>query len=194
MPNYKRARHGNTYFFTVVTYKRSKILCIDSCVNALREIIKEVQAAYPFKIEAFVLLPDHIHCIWKLPDGDMDYSMRWGLIKKEFTKRVRSVVGTLLKYNKNDFTGQAAHPTKSRARHREGMIWQRRFWEHQIKDDNDFRAHCDYVHYNPVKHRLVNAPKDWPHSTFNRYVRDGLYDPQWGAGHEMVFDDSIGNE
>ena len=94
MSRYRRARDGNTYFFTVVTFKRQPILCLDICRKALREVIDEVKLSHPFKIEAWVLLPDHLHCIWKLPEGDVDYSMRWGLIKKEFSKKVKNSVGT----------------------------------------------------------------------------------------------------
>jgi putative transposase len=94
MPNYRRAKEGNTYFFTVVTYNRQPILCWDTCRNVLREVIQETREAHPFKTEAWVLLPDHIHCIWQLPEGDKDYSMRWGLIKKGFTQRTKGLVGT----------------------------------------------------------------------------------------------------
>ncbi|MCP4630521.1 MAG: transposase [bacterium] len=181
MSNYKRARFGTSYFFTVVTYQRKKILCLDSSRKILREVIQNVKFHHPFSIEAFVLLPEHIHCIWKLPDGDTNYSMRWGLIKKEFTKGYRKLVGT-------------AHPTKSRLRHREAMVWQRRFWEHQIRDRRDFNTHCDYIHYNPVKHGLVSSPRDWQYSTFHGYVRKGKYDTDWGANKQIKFSSEIGNE
>jgi len=180
MSRYRRARDGNTYFFTVVTFKRQPILCLDICRKALREVIDEVKLSHPFKIEAWVLLPDHLHCIWKLPEGDVDYSMRWGLIKKEFSKKVKNSVGT-------------AHPTKSRERHREGTIWQKRFWEHQIRDEKDFAAHCNYIHYNPVKHGLVKVPKDWLYSTFHRYVRAGIYPMEWGRC-EVDLSEDIGSE
>ena len=103
MPNYKRARFGSTYFFTVVTYQRRKILCLEPCRDILRDVIKQTRASYPFAIEAVVLLPDHLHCIWKLPENDTNYSMRWGWIKKEFTKPARDVV---------EKTVGTAHPTK----------------------------------------------------------------------------------
>jgi len=92
MPNYKRIRFGSTYFFTVVTYQRRKFLCLDPCRDILRDVIKQIQGSYPFRIEALVLLPEHLHCIWNLPENDTDYSMRWGWIKKEFTKRAGDVV------------------------------------------------------------------------------------------------------
>ena len=180
MSNYRRARDGNTYFFTLVTYQRQPILCLEACRKILREVIKETRLLYPFKIEAWVLLPDHLHCIWRLPDGDVNYSMRWGLIKKEFTKRIKNLVGV-------------AHPTKSRERHREGTIWQRRFWEHRIRDEKDFAVHCDYIHYNPVKHGLVESSKDWVYSTFHRYVKAGIYPMEWGRC-EVDLSEDIGSE
>lgn len=183
MSNYRRAREGNTYFFTLVTYQRQPILCLDQCSAALKEVIKEVQFEHPFEIKAWALLPDHLHCIWELPEGDFNYSMRWGLIKKEVTKRIRlsyEMVGT-------------AHPTESRKKHREGTVWQRRFWEHQIRNERDFAVHCDYIHYNPVKHGLVKSPKDWLHSTFHRYVKEGAYPMEWGTS-EIDFPEEIGGE
>ena len=93
----------------------------------------------------------------------------------------------------NDLVG-AAHPTLSRIRHREMNIWQRRFWEHQIKDDKDYKVHCDYIHYNPVRHGLVIAPKDWPHTSFHKYVKEGVYDLEWGSGEGPCFDGEVGNE
>ena len=131
------------------------------------------------------MLPDHLHCIWKLPKGDTDYSMRWGLIKKEFTKHARNVVEKLV---------GTAHPTDSQKRHKESTIWQRRFWEHQISDQKDFNAHAEYIHYNPVKHGLVTAPKYWEYSSFGRYVRDGIYDRDWGGERAITFGDGIGME
>lgn len=115
-----------------------------------------------------MLLPDHLHCIWELPEGDVNYSMRWGLIKKEFTKRIKGMVGT-------------AHPTESRIKHRESVVWQRRFWEHKIRDERDYQTHCDYIHYNPVKHGFVSAPVGWEYSTFHRYLKDGVYSEEWGS-------------
>ena len=181
MPQYKRARFGIIYFFTVVTYNRQPILCRTPCTDIFRSILGNVQNKYPFVLDAIVLLPDHLHCIWTLPDGDTNYSMRWGLIKKEFTKQARNMVGE-------------AHPTQSRQRHREAMIWQRRFWEHQIRNDEDWRRHMDYIHYNPVKHGYVNAPKDRKLSSFHRHVKSGLYDENWGGGITLEFNDDVGRE
>lgn len=174
MSNYRRAREGNTYFFTLVTYQRQPILCLEQFRPTLKEVIKEVQFEHPFEIKAWVLLPDHLHCIWELPEGDFNYSMRWGLIKKEVTKRIRL-------------------STESRKKHREGTIWQRRFWEHQIRNERDFAVHFDYIHYNPVKHGLVKSPKDWLHSTFHRYVKEGAYPMELGTS-KIDFLEEIGGE
>lgn len=168
MPDYRRARCGSTYFFTVVTYKRLPILCKDESRTALGEAIREVRAERPFEAKAWVLLPDHLHCIWELPEGDTDYSVRWALIKKGFTRRMK---GRL----------EIPKPSLSRIRRREATVWQRRFWEHQIRDEADFSAHCDYIHYNPVRHGLTNSAKNWKYSTFHRYVEVGLYPEDWGG-------------
>ncbi|HLE18900.1 MAG TPA: transposase [Syntrophales bacterium] len=169
MSDYIRSRSGSTYFFTVVTYKRQPILCLDESRAALREAIKDVREERPYEVKAWVLLPDHLHCIWELPEGDADYSIRWALVKKGFTKRVKGRIETPL-------------PNQSRLRRRESAVWQRRFWEHRIRDEADLLKHCDYIHYNPVKHGLAASPKDWKYSTFHRYVEEGLYPEDWGGG------------
>ena len=151
--------------------------------EVLDEIIKETQRSRPFKIDAWVLLPDHFHSIWTLPENDSDYSKRWGLIKAAYTKRVGK---TLVE------EGQT--PSESRIKHREGLVWQRRFWEHRIRDEKDYETHCDYIHYNPVKHGLTSAPKDWPHSSFNTYVDQGIYSPGWGSMERIEFPEGIGAE
>lgn len=181
MPNYLRAQEGNTYFFTVVTFKRQRILCLDKSRQLLRAAIGKIRETHPFAIEAWVLLPDHLHCIWQLQENDLDYSKRWGFIKREFTKGTNGWLNTPCQ-------------NASRRKHREGTVWQRRFWEHMIRDDHDLKAHCDYIHYNPVKHGLVTAPKDWPYSTFHRYVRDGKYPLDWGADLQIQFENDIGRE
>ncbi len=180
MSSYVRSQDGDTYFFTVVTYKRQLIFNIDGSVDIFNKVIKEVQLRYPFEIKAMVIMPDHIHAIWELPVGDSKYSMRWGLIKKEFTKKITSFVSP-------------SPISRSRSDRREGNIWQRRFWEHMIRDDKDFEAHLDYIHYNPVKHGLVNNPKDWPHSTFKEYLDEGIYSVGWGRC-DLEFADGVGGE
>ena len=175
MTRYRRAVvAGGTYFFTVVTYRRRPFLTDEEPRRWLREVIKETRADYPFEIDAWVLLPDHLHCLWTLPEGDSDYWTRWALIKSRFTKRSK---GLLLR---EDWM------TESKRKHREGTIWQRRFWEHMIRDDRDFEAHVDYIHFNPVKHGLVEKVADWPFSTFHRFVGAGLYPKDWGGMREGV--------
>lgn len=120
---------------------------------------------------AWVLLPDHIHAIWKLPEGDVDYSLRWSLIKQHVTRKYAERTQEVL-------------VSQSRQKRREGTIWQRRFWEHLIRDDRDFRRHIDYIHYNPVKHGYVSKVVDWPYSTFHRFVRNGVYPTDWASADE----------
>ena len=179
---YRRARtKGGTYFFTVVTFKRKKFLCEPENVVLLRNAFREVMKQYPFQVDAFVLLPDHLHCIWTLPDGDRDFSRRWRLIKGHFTRRCDE------KYK--------GSISLSRSKKKEQSVWQRRFWEHLIRDDKDFIGHVDYIHYNPVKHGLVTAPKNWEYSSFHRYVQSGVYEQEWGAGdREIQFESTIGRE
>ena len=168
MSNYRRATTSNaSYFFTVVAYRRQPILCDDAIRNALHEAIQTVRAARPVVIDAWVLLPDHLHCIWTLPEGDADFSTRWMTIKKAVSLACREG------YHRNDWM------TASRHKHRESTIWLRRFWEHQIRSEDDFARHADYIHFNPVKHGNAKRVADWPYSTFHRYVRDGIYAPDW---------------
>ncbi len=175
MSRYRRANTpGATYFFTVVTYRRRTFLCNDPVRLALREAIQKVRAKYPFQIDAWVLLPDHLHTIWTLPDGDADFPLRWQLIKRYVTRQC----GELLH--------QPELMTASKTRHRESTIWQRRYWEHLIRNDADLEQHMHYLHYNPVKHGLVRQVKDWPYSSFHRYVENGTYDENWG---ELKFGD-----
>ncbi len=183
MSDYRRAYiKGGTYFFTVVTYNRKKILCTAVGRENLKVSINETCKRYPFAINAWVLLPDHIHCIWTLPPGDDNFSIRWRLIKGGFTAR----------YNR---TQNKIWPiSESHEKRAEQEVWQRRFWEHLIRDEKDFQRHCHYIHYNPVKHGYVKAPKDWKFSTFHKFVEKGLYEVDWGARGEIVIDESVGNE
>lgn len=178
---YIRSRaKGATFFFTVVTSKRKKFLCNDENVILIKEAFKHILKQHTFNDDAFVMLPDHIHCIWTLPEGDSNFSLRWQLIKRYFTKRCD-----------DKYKGLKTSSMRQKAEH---AVWQRRFWEHQIRDERDFAAHVDYIHYNPVKHGYVKAPKDWPHSTFHRYVKEGIYEINWGATEKIMFDDKVGNE
>ncbi len=174
---YRRAKiKGGTYFFTVATYKRAKFLCEEENVQLLRESFKKVMAKYPFKIDAFVLLPDHSHCIWTLPPDDFDFSTRWKLIKSNFSRKCNDV------YKQQKIS-------LSRRNKNEQAVWQRRFWEHSIRDEKDFKNHVEYIHYNPVKHCLTDAPKRWEFSSFHRYVKTGKYAHNWCADNEMCFND-----
>jgi len=119
------------------------------------------------------LLPDHLHTVWKLPETNANFSLRWSMIKQHVTRQ---------------FSEQTRNSrrTESRQRRDEGAIWQRRFWEHTIRDDTDLRNHLDYIHYNPVKHGYVKQPADWPYSTFHRYVSDGVYPADWAFGDKAA--------
>ncbi|MCA9774944.1 MAG: transposase [Myxococcales bacterium] len=160
MSEYRRVYlPGATYFFTVVTEGRQPILTRPENVDRLREAFRRVRARRPFEMEAVVILPDHLHCIWCMPDDDADYSLRWRLIKDYFSRAVAA-----------DSRGKG-----------EKRVWQRRFWEHVIRDDDDRGAYLDYIFYNPVKHGYVARPGDWPHGSFRDAVKRGWYEPDWGA-------------
>jgi len=166
MPRYIRAHiPGGTFFFTVALLERKRRLLIEH-IDALRKAFASVQAQRPFTIDAAVILPDHLHCIWTLPEGDADFSARWHAIKSRFSRSLPN---------------QERLSTRRSAKGERG-IWQRRFWEHAIRDDEDLARHMDYIHYNPVKHGHARSVADWPYSTFHRLVKRGVYAPDWGAG------------
>lgn len=170
MPEYRRADiKGGTYFFTVNTYRRQPILTESTVRVALRQGIVAARDRFPFEIMAWVLLPDHLHCIWTLPDGDADFAKRWGIIKREVSRRC----GTEL-INREWLS-------ESRRKRSETGLWQRRYWEHCIRDETDFIRHVEYIHWNPVKHGLVRRVADWPYSTFHRYVAQCKYPADWGG-------------
>ena len=141
-------RNGATYFFTVVTFARQPLFNQAEAVARLRTAFQEEMARRPFKMNAVVILPDHVH-LWTMPADDADYSMRWRNIKRKFTIGIA------------DEKRRPVHASR-RSKH-EQAIWQRRFWEHRIRDENDFNQHVDYIHYNPVKHGYVKRPVDWPY-------------------------------
>ncbi|MES2352898.1 MAG: transposase [Pseudomonadota bacterium] len=175
MSRYRRTSvAGATYFFTVVTYRRQQILCDELVRHALRDAIETVRLTRPFAIDAWVLLPDHLHCIWTLPDNDADFSTRWMMIKRRVS----------LAWHANYYRTELMN--ESKRKHRESTLWQRRFWEHQLRDDDDFIRHVDYIHFNPVKHGYAKRVADWRYSTFHRYVRDGIYASDWGGGANMA--------
>lgn len=158
MSNYRRSYiPGGCWFFTVNLQNRHSDL-LTRHIDHLRAAIACTKRKRPFQINSWVVLPEHMHCIWTLPEGDSDYSGRWREIKKSFTRALA-----------------------------QSQIWQPRFWEHAIRNDEDYRRHMDYVYINPVKHRLVGRVSDWPYSTFHRDVRQGLYPVDW-AGHIAEMD------
>ena len=180
MPRYRRAHSpGATYFFTVVTFRRRRFLCDEDVRTALRRATVKVRTTYPFTIDAWVLLPDHLHCIWTLPEGDADFSRRWNVIKRYVTRACRQ------RWHCQEWI------TESKQRHRESTLWQRRFWEHRIRDENDFAAHLDYVHYNPVKHGLCRHPSQWPYSTLHRLTAKGVYPPGWADDEPPRFSSQL---
>ena len=157
MPNYRRSkRKGGTFFFTVNLQNRHSNLLIEH-IDLLRGSVRYVIKRRPFIINAWVVLPDHIHAVWTLPEGDCDYSRRWQQIKMLFTKRVHNRL-----------------KTKSK-------IWQNRFWEHEIRTDEDFHNHVCYAYLNPVKHGYVESTRDWPYSSFHRDARLGIFDIHWNG-------------
>lgn len=170
MARYRRANTpGACYFFTVVTERRQPILTEPDVRAALRDAIAAVRLKRPFQIDGWVLLPDHLHAIWTLPEGDADFATRWRLIKSHVTR----ACGT--RYFRPEWL------TAHRASKHCGTFWQHRYWEHQIRDEADFRHHMDYLHFNPVKHGLATAVADWPFSTFHRQVQQGIYPADWGT-------------
>ncbi len=170
MPNYRRNYvPGGTYFFTLVVFQRRHLFVNDSTRKLLREAITIIRKDRPFTIEAMVLLPDHLHCVWTLPPGDAAYSTRWRRIKEDFT---RSFLKT---------GGVEGFVSPSRRKHGERAVWQRRFWEHTCRDEDDLQRCIDYIHWNPVKHGIVARVKDFPWSSFHRYVTEGFYPIDWGS-------------
>ncbi len=164
MTNYRRNRvAGGTYFFNVNLLDRRSTLLVDH-VGALREIVRDVRARAPFHIDAWVVLPEHLHCLWTLPHGDTDFSRRWRDIKKSFSKQLPP----------------GEHRSANRVARGERGIWQRRFWEHTIRDERDYGAHMDYIHFNPVKHGWVKQVADWRYSSFHHCVIKGIDPAGWG--------------
>lgn len=180
MPEYRRVRTaGGTYFFTVNSHLRQPILTTLFVRHALRAGILRARQTLPFKIEAWVLLPDHLHTIWTLPPEDHNYSARWAIIKRQVSR------GCGKQLQSPD------QVSASRQKRRESSLWQRRFWEHQIRDELDFERHMNYLHWNPVKHGYVEKVADWPFSSFHRLVSKGIY-PSDGGAAEVIKNESGG--
>ncbi len=170
MPNYRRYRiEGGTYFFTLKTENNLPLFQDKNNVHLLGQVIRETKRKWPFEINAIVLLPDHLHALWILPQADADYSKRWAWLKREFTVRYLSS------------GGHEQSRSNSQSRNRRRGVWQRRFWEHMVRDEDDFDAHFDYIHWNPVKHQYVLRPCLWKHSSFHQWVKRGVYPSNWGG-------------
>ena len=168
---------GGRYFFTLVTEHRQALLTLPENIERLRESFRRERQRHPFLIDAMVVMPDHLHCLMVLPEGDTDYSGRLARIKRYFSIGCR---------------GAAIPVNASRAAKRERPVWQRRFWEHLIRDDEDWRRHMDYIHYNPVKHGHAFSPWEWPYSSLRRSAERGWYEPGWGlsvskAAEELIY-------
>jgi putative transposase len=170
MPNYRRNYvPGGTYFFTVVVHERRSLFRVELNRELLRRAIQEIQGERPFTSLAMGLLPDHLHCVWTLPGEDADYSTRIRQIKEAFT---RSFL---------ESGGMEGIASQSRLKHGERAVWQRRFWEHTCRDQDDLNRCIDYIHWNPVKHGLVSLPREYPWSSFHRFVDQGVYPANWGG-------------
>jgi putative transposase len=165
MRTYLRDRTpGGCYFFTVNLADRQRHTLVEH-IDALRDAFRRTLAQHPVRVDAIVVLPDHLHCLWQLPPGDAAYPLRWRSIKARFAEQVTDDVS----------------PNASRLRKGERGVWQRRYWEHRIRDDADYARHLNYIHYNPVKHGHVAMARDWPYSSFRRWVARGMYAEDWGA-------------
>ena len=154
---------GGTFFFTVTLADRHSSALVDH-IDALRAAFRAGRHERPFTIDAVVILPEHLHTIFTLPAGDADFSGRWRRIKGHFSSHMISVGASAKRHANGDYA-----------------LWQRRFWEHTIRDEDDFARHVDYIHFNPVKHGLVSRVQDWPYSSFHRYVREGLLADDWAG-------------
>ncbi|MEW4561327.1 transposase [Bremerella sp. JC770] len=177
MPNWRRAfLPGGMFFFTVVTYQRHPLFQSSLARQLLGDAIRKTRQIQPFTIEAIVLLPDHLHTIWALPRGDADFSGRWSWIKREFTTQWLAAGGA------------EKDTTSAQSSDRRRGVWQRKYWEHSISDEDEMIALLDYIHFNPVKHGHARCPADWEWSSFHKWVRRGQYEPDWGC--REPFDES----
>jgi len=173
MTNYRRPKQrGGTWFFTVnCANRRGNHLLVENIV-VLRQMFRKVKKSHPFSIDAIVILPEHLHCIWTLPADDEDIAMRWTLIKAGFSRLIPP--------------GEMR--SESRINRGERGIWQRRYWEHLIRDEQDLARHINYIHWNPVKHGWVERVGDWPYSSFHGYVRKSVYPADWTSDSDYEFE------
>ena len=164
MVGYRRNRlSGGTYFFTVVLQDRSSCYLLNN-IELLRQSFRHVRTTSFYKTLAAVVLPDHLHVIWQLPEGDVDYPGRWKAIKSHFTRNVVKLDDSIIQNTRGEY-----------------VLWQKRYWEHTIRNEQDLKTHIDYIHYNPVKHGYVSNVNDWPFSTFHEYVKKGMLPKDWGG-------------
>ncbi|MET0029441.1 MAG: transposase [Candidatus Thiodiazotropha sp.] len=175
MVNYRRNRiPGGSYFFTLTLQNRKATTLVEH-IDLLRNAFRHAQRQRPFTLDAIVVLPEHLHTIWTMPKEDYDFSSRWHLIKSHFTRVLRALEGQLEPDSRGEY-----------------RIWQKRFWEHTIRNGEDYIRHRDYIHFNPVKHSHVTRVRDWPWSSFHRYVRQGHYPIDWcGEGCDL---EGVGRE
>ncbi|MEB3213694.1 MAG: transposase [Leptolyngbyaceae bacterium] len=170
MPNYRRFyQPGSTVFLTWVTYHRKTLFAESNNIHLFRQAVQRAKSEQPFDIDAAVILPEHVHFILTFPSNDNDYSKRVGRIKALFTKALKNKDHAL------------THVSPSRRKHRESDVWQRRFWEHTIRNEEEYKCYLDYIHYNPVKHGLVRCPHLWQYSSFHKWVGEGHYCSDWAC-------------
>ena len=170
MTEYRRTyMPGVSWFFTVNLAQRKGNHLLVNHIDALRQAFRYINEKYPYRLDAVVVLPDHLHCIWTLPPDDSDYSRRWSLLKGHFSRVIE----------------KDERISKSRQKRRERGVWQRRFWEHMVRDQEDVNRHVDYIHWNPVKHGWVRQVADWPLSSFHDYVARGTYSENWCCDREL---------
>ncbi|KTD22973.1 REP-associated tyrosine transposase [Legionella londiniensis] len=162
---------GAIYFFTLTLHNR-RATYLTTYIHLLGKSFRDVRAKYPFSTLAVAILPDHLHIIWQLPDNECNYSMRWRLIKTNFTK---SLLKETIHFKKN--------------KRGEYQLWQSRFWEHRIRDETDLQKHVDYIHYNPVKHGYAAKANQWPHSSIHRYIKEGIIPCDWACEPEGDFNE-----
>ena len=175
MVNYRRSRvAGGSYFFTVNLRNRQSTVLIDH-IEVLRKSFEKLKERHPLRIDAVVILPEHLHTIWTLAEDDMHYPVRWQYLKSHFTRALLKKGVGLSKNHNGEYN-----------------LWQRRYWEHVIRDEVDMQKHIEYIHYNPVKHGLVGRVKDWPHSSFHRYVEKRLVDVNWGTNYQAGSEEKYG--
>ena len=168
MPYRRAFVPDGSFFFTAVTEQRQPLFASAYAVGLSRTAFRAVRSTRPFEVDAIVVLPDHLHCIWTLPPGDADFATRWWLIKTCFAKHCDPAL--------------RAEPHRARKAKREQALWQHRYWEHALRDEADVIRHVAYVHFNPVKHGLVSSAIEWSYSSFRRYVSAGVYPADWGLG------------